>query len=102
MCGALPLAHAADAVLVLGCAARTLGVEALIGRSYGLGRVCATPLALFDTEFAGARATGELVTERAVDTVVGAAAGFPAAVSSPSPSPSPSPTAGRPTGSRTS
>ncbi|MGW2123936.1 FUSC family protein [Streptomyces sp. SM1] len=56
------------------------GAEALVGRTYWLGTVCVTPLALLVTEFAGHQRTGDLVAERAVDTLVGALVGFAAAV----------------------
>ncbi|WP_086723768.1 FUSC family protein [Streptomyces carpinensis] len=75
-----PLAHADGLALVLCCVALNFGAEALIGRNYWLGTICVTPMALLITEFAGRQATGELITERAVDTVVGALVGFAAAV----------------------
>jgi uncharacterized membrane protein YccC len=75
-----PLAHSGGLGLVLCCAALNFGAEALIARNYWLGTICVTPMALFITEFAGRQAEGELITERAVDTVVGALVGFAAAV----------------------
>ncbi|MFF9125620.1 FUSC family protein [Streptomyces sp. NPDC014889] len=75
-----PLAHASDLVLVLLCMAFNFGAEALMGRNYWLGSICVTPLALLVVEFAGYHEPGELITERAVDTVVGALVGFVAAV----------------------
>ncbi|WP_051843819.1 FUSC family protein [Streptomyces sp. NRRL S-813] len=75
-----PLAHSGGLALVLCCAALNFGAEALIGRNYWLGTICVTPMALLITEFAGRQAEGELITERAVDTVVGALVGFAAAV----------------------
>ncbi|MFF9310291.1 FUSC family protein [Streptomyces sp. NPDC014748] len=75
-----PLAHTSGVALVLCCLALNFGAEALIGRNYWLGTVCVTPMALLITEFARQQATGELITERAVDTVVGALVGFAAAV----------------------
>ncbi|MGV9989196.1 FUSC family protein [Streptomyces sp. NPDC003374] len=74
-----PLAHAGAVALVLCCVAFNFGAEALIGRNYWLGTVCVTPLALLITEFPGRQAPGELITERAMDTLVGALAGFAAA-----------------------
>ncbi|MFH9979359.1 FUSC family protein [Streptomyces sp. NPDC017179] len=76
----IPLAHANDLALVLLCVAFNFGAEALIGRNYWLGSICVTPLALLIIEFAGHHEPGELITERAVDTVVGALVGFVAAV----------------------
>lgn len=75
-----PLAHLGQVQLVLCCLALNFGAEALITRNYWLGSVCVTPMALLVTEFAGYQAPGELMTERAVDTLVGALVGFLAAV----------------------
>ncbi|MEW2292299.1 FUSC family protein [Streptomyces sp. NPDC006743] len=75
-----PLAHTSGVALVLMCVALNFGAEALMGRNYWLGSICVTPMALLVTEFAGQHPAGELMTERAVDTVVGALVGFVAAV----------------------
>ncbi|MGW0812960.1 FUSC family protein [Streptomyces viridiviolaceus] len=75
-----PLAHLGQAALVLFCLAFNFGAEALITRNYWLGSVCVTPMALLITEFAGYQESGELITERVVDTLVGALVGFLAAV----------------------
>ncbi|MFD6188390.1 FUSC family protein [Streptomyces sp. NPDC060275] len=75
-----PLAHLGQALLVLCCLALNFGAEALITRNYWLGSVCVTPMALLVTEFAGYQAPGDLMTERTVDTLVGALVGFLAAV----------------------
>jgi uncharacterized membrane protein YgaE (UPF0421/DUF939 family) len=76
----VPLAHLHQAVLVLCCLALNFGAEALISRNYWLGSVCVTPMALLITEFARRQDSGELITERVVDTVVGALVGFVAAL----------------------
>jgi uncharacterized membrane protein YccC len=76
----VPLAHLGPAALVLCCLAFNFGAEALISRNYWLGSVCVTPMALLITEFAGFQEPGRLITERIVDTVVGALVGFVAAV----------------------
>ncbi|MET8095656.1 FUSC family protein [Streptomyces sp. NPDC005236] len=76
----VPLAHAGQAALVLCCLALNFGAEALIGRNYWLGSVCVTPMALLITEFAHAQRPGELMTDRVLDTLVGALVGFVAAV----------------------
>ncbi|GGU99720.1 FUSC family protein [Streptomyces filipinensis] len=76
----VPLAHLHPAVLVLCTLALNFGAEALIGRNYWLGTVCVTPMALLVTEFARAQDPAELITERVADTLVGALAGFVAAV----------------------
>ncbi|MEU4167341.1 FUSC family protein [Streptomyces sp. NPDC026665] len=75
-----PLAHVGQAALVLCCLALNFGAEALIGRNYWLGSVCVTPMALLITEFAHAQQPGELMTDRVLDTLVGALVGFLAAV----------------------
>lgn len=75
-----PVAHLHPAALVLCCLALSFGAEAFIGRNYWLGSVCVTPMALLITEFARTQDTGELITERVADTVVGALVGFVAAV----------------------
>lgn len=78
--GVAPLAHSHPAALVLCCLAFNFGAEALIGRNYWLGSVCVTPMALLITEFARTQQPGELITERVVDTLVGALVGLVAAV----------------------
>ncbi|MER5427851.1 FUSC family protein [Streptomyces sp. NPDC002588] len=75
-----PLAHLHPAALVLVCLGLNFGAEALISRNYWLGSVCVTPMALLITEFARYQDSGRLITERLVDTLVGAAVGFVAAV----------------------
>ncbi|GGJ07856.1 FUSC family protein [Streptomyces brasiliensis] len=75
-----PLAHLHPAALVLCCLAFNFGAEALIGRNYWLGSICVTPMALLITEFARTQNTGELITDRVADTLVGALVGFVAAV----------------------
>ncbi|MCF1597064.1 FUSC family protein [Streptomyces muensis] len=78
-----PLAHTGEAALVLCCLALNFGAEALIARNYWLGSVCVTPMALLITEFAGFQEPGRLITERVVDTLVGALVGLVAAVAVP-------------------
>ena len=76
----VPLAHLGPTALVLCCLAFNFGAEALIARNYWLGSICVTPMALLITEFAGHQEPGRLITERVVDTLVGALVGFLAAV----------------------
>ncbi|WP_200302062.1 FUSC family protein [Streptomyces adelaidensis] len=76
----VPLAHLGPAVLVLCCLALCFGAEALISRNYWLGTICVTPLALFVTEFTHYGNPGELITDRLLDTFVGALAGLVVAV----------------------
>ncbi|MET8111140.1 FUSC family protein [Streptomyces prasinus] len=75
-----PIAGLGPLALVLCCLVFNFGAEALIGRNYWLGSVCVTPLALLVTEFPGYQATGSLVADRVVDTLVGAMVGFAAAL----------------------
>lgn len=75
-----PIANLGPLALVLCCLAFNFGAEALIGRNYWLGSVCVTPLALLITEFPGYQAAGPLITDRVVDTLVGALVGFAAAL----------------------
>ncbi|MGV9426949.1 FUSC family protein [Streptomyces sp. NPDC003656] len=75
-----PLTHLHPMVLVLCCAACNFGAEALIARNYWLGTVCVTPMALLITEFTRLQDPGALMTQRVLDTLVGALTGFAAAV----------------------
>ncbi|MFI1959193.1 FUSC family protein [Streptomyces althioticus] len=75
-----PVARLGPLALVLCILACNFGAEALIGRNYWLGSVCVTPLALLVTELPGYQPTGELVSGRIVDTLVGALVGFAAAL----------------------
>ncbi|OIK23902.1 FUSC family protein [Streptomyces malaysiense] len=75
-----PLAHVDAVALVLCCAALNFGAEALMGRNYWLGSICVTPMALLVTEFARRQDPTDLMTDRVVDTLVGALIGFVAAV----------------------
>ncbi len=76
----VPLTRVHQVALVLVCLALNFGAEALISRNYWLGSVCVTPMALLITEFAQYQDSGRLITERVVDTLVGAAVGFVAAI----------------------
>ncbi|MEU6225677.1 FUSC family protein [Streptomyces sp. NPDC047042] len=76
----LPLAHLGPVALVLCCLTLNFAIEALMSRNYWLGSVCVTPVALLVTEFSGLQEPGRLMTERILDTLVGALFGFVAAV----------------------
>ncbi|MGA5651478.1 FUSC family protein [Streptomyces seoulensis] len=75
-----PLTHLHPVTLVLCCLACSFGAEALIARNYWLGTVCVTPMALLITEFTHLQDPGLLIGQRVLDTLVGALAGFAAAV----------------------
>ncbi|MCZ9340301.1 FUSC family protein, partial [Streptomyces sp. TRM76130] len=75
-----PVAHLHQAFLVVFCLACAFGAEAVISRNYWLGSVCVTPMALLVSEFARYQDPGELITERVLDTVVGAVVGLLAAM----------------------
>ncbi|MCX5400994.1 FUSC family protein [Streptomyces sp. NBC_00102] len=76
----LPLSRMSPLLLILCVLCFNFAAEALITRNYWLGSVAVTPMALLVIEFGGAHPAGELVGDRVVDTVVGAAVGFLAAV----------------------
>ncbi|MGW3493025.1 FUSC family protein [Streptomyces sp. NPDC001020] len=75
-----PLIHLSQLSLVLCGLALNFGAEALISRNYWLGSVCVTPMALLVTEFARYQEPGGLMADRVLDTLVGALAGFVAAI----------------------
>ncbi|MFJ2954900.1 FUSC family protein [Streptomyces sp. NPDC087270] len=71
----VPLTHTGATALVLVALAFNFGAEALMPRNYWLGSICVTPMALLVVEFAGRRPVGELLTDRVLDTLVGAVVG---------------------------
>lgn len=71
----VPLTHTGQTALVLVALAFNFGAEALMPRNYWLGSICVTPMALLVVEFAGRRPSGELLTDRVLDTLVGAVVG---------------------------
>ncbi|MFF5826616.1 FUSC family protein [Streptomyces bacillaris] len=75
----LPLSRTAPLALVLCCLFFGFAAEALITRSYWLGSVAVTPMALLVLEFGAPHPAGELIGDRVLDTVLGALAGFLAA-----------------------
>lgn len=62
------------------CLFFSFAAEALITRNYWLGSVAVTPMALLVLEYAGSHPAGELIGDRVLDTVIGAAVGFLAAM----------------------
>ncbi|WP_327267658.1 FUSC family protein [Streptomyces sp. NBC_01218] len=76
----LPLTRTSPLLLIACCLVFNFAAEALITRNYWLGSVAVTPMALLVIEFGGSHPAGELIGDRVVDTVVGAAVGFLAAV----------------------
>jgi uncharacterized membrane protein YccC len=72
----LPVARTGAIALVLIVLGLQFGAEATISRGYWLGTLCVTPMALFMTEFARRQPALQLLTDRAVDTVLGAALGL--------------------------
>ncbi|MEU2797989.1 FUSC family protein [Streptomyces sp. NPDC007117] len=75
----LPVSRTGPLALVCCCLLFAFAAEALITRNYWLGTVAVTPMALLVVEFGGAHRAGELIGDRVLDTVLGAAAGFLAA-----------------------
>lgn len=72
----LPLIHTGQPAMIALALAFQLGAEACITRNYWLGSVCVTPMALLLTEFGGHLPATTLVTDRWIDTVVGAVVGL--------------------------
>ncbi|MGW4037872.1 FUSC family protein [Streptomyces sp. NPDC004778] len=75
----LPVSRIGPFALVCCCLFFGFAAEALITRNYWLGSVAVTPMALLVLEFGGAHPAGELIGDRVLDTVLGAATGFLAA-----------------------
>ncbi|MEU9362323.1 FUSC family protein [Streptomyces sp. NPDC048301] len=76
----LPLTRIGPLALVLCVLFFNFAAEALITRNYWLGSVAVTPMALLILEFGGVQPAGELVADRALDTLVGVAVGFLAVI----------------------
>ncbi|MGW0792119.1 FUSC family protein [Streptomyces sp. NPDC002911] len=76
----IPLARVGPLVLVLCVLFFNFAAEALITRNYWLGSVAVTPMALLILEFGGFQPAGELIADRVLDTLVGVAVGFLAAI----------------------
>ncbi|WNI21200.1 FUSC family protein [Streptomyces sp. ITFR-16] len=76
----LPVARTGPLALIGFCLFFGFAAEALITRNYWLGSVAVTPMALLVLEYAGRHPAGELIGDRVLDTVIGAAVGFLAAV----------------------
>ncbi|MEU9204307.1 FUSC family protein [Streptomyces sp. NPDC048332] len=76
----LPAARMDPLALIGFCLLFGFAAEALITRNYWLGSVAVTPMALLVLEYAGSHPAGELIGDRVLDTVIGAGAGFLAAV----------------------
>lgn len=72
----LPLIHTGHLAMVLLALGFQVGAEALITRNYWLGSVCVTPMALLLTEFGNHLPARTLISDRLVDTLVGAAVGL--------------------------
>ena len=72
----LPLTGLGAAALVLAALACQFATEATISRGYWLATVFVTPMSLLMVQFAQAQPARELIADRALDTVVGAAVGL--------------------------
>ncbi|SEG94170.1 Uncharacterized membrane protein YccC [Actinacidiphila yanglinensis] len=75
-----PLTDTGKTALVLAVLAFTFAAEAFMPRNYWLGSICVTPMALLIVEFARPQSAGVLLTDRVVDTLVGAVIGMAAAM----------------------
>ncbi|MET9592627.1 FUSC family protein [Streptomyces sp. NPDC006516] len=76
----IPLARVSPLALVLCVLFFNFAAEALITRNYWLGSIAVTPMALLILEFGGFQPAGELIADRALDTLVGVVVGFLAAI----------------------
>ncbi|MFF9350546.1 FUSC family protein [Streptomyces sp. NPDC014734] len=76
----LPFSRLSPLALIGCCLFFGFAAEALITRNYWLGSVAVTPMALLVLEFAGTHPAGELIGDRVLDTVIGAAVGLLAAM----------------------
>lgn len=74
----LPLTGLGAAALVLAALACQFATEATITRGYWLATVFVTPMSLLMVQFAQVQPAGELIADRGLDTVVGAAVGLAA------------------------
>ncbi|MEV7181163.1 FUSC family protein [Kitasatospora sp. NPDC093679] len=77
---AVPLIRTGPVALVLCLLVLNFAAEALISRNYWLGTVAVTPMALLLVEFTGDHPAGRLIGDRVLDTLIGAAVGFAAAL----------------------
>ncbi|MFJ1614576.1 FUSC family protein [Streptomyces sp. NPDC088251] len=76
----LPVSRTGPLALIGFCLFFGFAAEALITRNYWLGSIAVTPMALLVLEFGGTHPAGELIGDRVLDTVIGAAMGMLAAV----------------------
>jgi hypothetical protein len=72
----VPVTRLGALALIVTVLAMQYVTEAAVTRSYWLGSVFVTPMAILMTEFAGAQPVPVLVADRWLDTCVGAAAGL--------------------------
>lgn len=72
----IPLVELGFLAMILLILACQIGAEALISRNYWLGSVCVTPMALLLSQFGDHAPAGQLIGDRWIDTVVGAAVGL--------------------------
>ncbi len=77
---AVPLIRTGPIALVLCLLVLNFAAEALVTRNYWLGTVAVTPMALLLVEFTGDHPAGRLIGDRVLDTLIGAAVGFAAAL----------------------
>ncbi|MFG2560369.1 FUSC family protein [Streptomyces sp. NPDC048496] len=76
----LPVTRTGPLALIGCCLFFNFAAEALITRNYWLGSIAVTPMALLVVEFGGTHPAGELIGDRVLDTVIGAAVGLLAAM----------------------
>lgn len=76
----LPVSRTSPLALIGCCLFFNFAAEALITRNYWLGSIAVTPMALLVLEFGSTHPAGELIGDRVLDTVIGAAVGILAAM----------------------
>ncbi|MER7841041.1 FUSC family protein [Streptomyces sp. NPDC096040] len=76
----LPITRTGPVALVLAVLFFQVATEATISRGYWLGQVCIVQMSLLMPQFAHAQPTGELLRDRALDTVTGCTLGLLVAI----------------------
>ncbi|MFE0626478.1 FUSC family protein [Streptomyces sp. NPDC058864] len=72
----VPVTATGAVALIVTALACNFAAEATIARNYWIASAFVTPMAMVMTEFTGAQPAGQLVADRWLDTLVGAAAGL--------------------------
>ncbi|MEU6653728.1 FUSC family protein [Streptomyces sp. NPDC046900] len=76
----LPISRTGSLALVLAVLFFQVATEATISRGYWLGQICIVQMSLLMPQFGHAQPAGELLTDRALDTLTGCALGLLVAI----------------------